>query len=126
MTLFTVQAAGTDDDALAGARFVADRFSWPAFWLTWAWLLYRRLWLALAVWVLLDASFLLLAAPHLSLGAILAVELAARVVLGLEAGHLRLAKNARRAALTEFVEARDRDEAEALFFARHRPAEPSA
>lgn len=121
MTLFTVQATGTDDDALARARFVAERFSWPAFWLTWAWLLYRRLWLAFLLWVVIDLAFLLLAAPHLPMGAIVSVEIAARIVLGLEAGHLRIGKGARRATLTELVEARDRDEAEAIFFARRRP-----
>ena len=51
MTLYVVQAPGSDDDSLVRAHFVADGFSWPAFLFAWAWLLYRRLWLALLVWV---------------------------------------------------------------------------
>ena len=49
------------------------------------------------------------------------VDILARLILGLEANRLRLAKGARRAALTELVEARDRDEAEAIFYRRHAP-----
>ena len=121
MTLFVVQAPGTDDEALTRARFVADRFSWPAFVFTLAWLLYRRLWLALLVWVAAEIAFLVLALPHVSFGTAFLVGLLARIALGLEAHRLRLAKGARRAALTDLVEARDREEAEAIFYARHRP-----
>ena len=121
MTLFVVQAPGTDDEALIHARFIADRFSWPAFVFAWAWLLYRRLWIALAVWVVLEIAFLAFVAPHVSLGVAFLVDLLARLFLGLEAQRLRLAKGAGRAVLTDLVEARDRDEAEAIFYARHRP-----
>ena len=121
MTLFVVQAPGTDDDALTRARFVADRFSWPAFVFAWAWLLYRRLWWALLAWAAVEIAFLVLVAPHVALGTTFLVDLLARLTLGLEAHRLRVGKGARRAAVTELVEARDRDEAEAIFYARHRP-----
>ena len=124
MTLFVVQAPGIDDDALARARFVADRFSWPAFIFAWAWLLYRRLWLALLVWVVVEIAFLVLVAPHVSLGTTFLVDLLARLALGLEAHRLRVAKGAKGATLTELVEARDRDEAEAIFYSRRRPVAP--
>ena len=119
MTLYVVQAPGSDDDALVRAHFVADGFSWPAFLFTWAWLLYRRLWLALLVWIVVDVAFIALVLPHVSLFTAFLVELLARIALGLEAHRLRVAKGARRAVLTELVEARDRDEAEAIFYARH-------
>ncbi len=122
MTLYIVQAPGTDDEALARARFVEDRFSWPAFVFAWAWLLYRGLWLVFIVWVVVEAAVLVLVAPHVSLATIFGLDLLARVFLGLEAYRLRIAKGARRAALTELGEARDRHEAEAIFYARYRPA----
>ena len=124
MTLFVVQAPGTDDDALVRARFVADRFSWPAFVFAWAWLLYRRLWLAFAVWAAAETAVLVLVMPHVAFGTVFLLDLLARLFLGLEAHRLRLAKGAKRAALTDLVEARDRDEAEAIFYARHRPDAP--
>ena len=121
MTLFVVQAPGTDDDALVHARFVADRFSWPAFIFTWAWLLYRRLWLAFVIWAVAETAVLVFVMPHVGFGTVFLLDLLARLFLGLEAHRLRLAKGAKRAALTDLVEARDRDEAEAIFYARHRP-----
>lgn len=126
MTLFTVQAPGLDDEGLARARFVGDRFSRPAFVFAWAWLLYQRLWLAFVVWVAAEIAFLVLVLPHVSLLAALLVDLLARVFLGLEGHRLRLAKGARRAVLTELVEARDGDEAEAIFYSRHGQIEMSA
>ncbi len=126
MTLYVVQAPGSDDDALVRARFVADGFSWPAFLFTWVWLLYRRLWLALLVWILVDVAFLALVLPHVSLVTAFLVELLARIALGLEAHRLRVAKGARRAVVTGLVEARDRDEAEAIFYARHGTVLPES
>ena len=119
MTLFVVQAPGTDDEALVRARFIADRFSWPAFVFAWAWLLYRQLWLAFVIWAIAEVAVLVFVMPHVSLGPLLLLDLLARLFLGLEAHRLRLAKGAKRAALTDLVEARDRDEAEAIFYARH-------
>ena len=94
MTLFTVQASGTDDAALARARFVGDRFSWPAFVFGWLWLLYQRLWLALLVWVALEGLFIVLVVPHVALATAFLVDLLARLFLGLEAHRLRLSKGA--------------------------------
>ena len=64
--------------------------------------------------------------PHVSFDTVFLLDLLARLFLGLEAHRLRLAKGAKRATLTDLVEARDRDEAEAIFYARHRPAETTA
>ena len=122
MTLYVVQARGTDDAALVRARFLAEGFSWPAFTFAPFWLLYHRLWLALATWIVLEVAAFALVVPHVSGWTAAGVDILARVFLGLEANRLRLAKGARRAALTELVEARDRDEAEAIFYRRHAPA----
>ena len=114
MAIFVVQAR--DAGSLDEARFVREGFSWAAFAFGPLWLLFHRLWLALALWLVSEALFFALVFPHLSLGAALLVDLATRVWLGCEASHLRLDKGAHRAGLTSVVEARDRDEAEALFF----------
>ncbi len=121
MTLYVVQARGTDEAALARARFLADGFSWPAFVLAQLWLLYHRLWLALATWIVLEVAFFFLVLPHVSGWIAAAVDILARVFLGLEGNRLRSNKGARRATLTDLVEARDRDEAEAIFYHRHGP-----
>ena len=126
MTLYVVQAPGSDDDSLVRAHFVADGFSWSAFFFAWAWLLYRRLWLALLVWVVVEGAFLVLVVPHIPLTTAFLVDLLARIALGLEAHRLRVAKGARRAVVTELVEARDRDEAEAIFYARHGTVLPES
>ncbi len=121
MTLYLVQTRGTDDAALVRARFLAEGFSWPAFVFAQLWLLYHRLWLALLTWIVLEVAAFALVVPHVSGWTVAAVDILARVFLGLEANRLRLTKGARRAAMTDLVEARDRDEAEAIFYARHRP-----
>ena len=120
MTLYLVQARGTDDAALVRARFLAEGFSWPAFVFAQLWLLYHRLWLALLTWIVLEVAFFFLVLPHVSGWIAAAVDILARLFLGLEGNRLRQHKGARRAALVDFVEARDRDEAEAIFYRRHR------
>ena len=119
MPIFVVQARGRDAEALGRARFVSDRFSWSAFILAPLWLLYFRLWLALLAWVAIEVVYVLLIAPHVPALATAAVDVLARIYIGLEGNRLRLNKWARKSALTEVIDARDRDEAEAIFFRAH-------
>ena len=126
MTLYVVQARGTDDAALVRARFLAEGFSWPAFVFAPLWLLYHRLWLALVTWIVLEVAFVFLVLPHVSGWIAAAVDILARLFLGLEGNRLRQHEGARRAALVDLVEARDRDEAEAIFYRRHRVGTSSA
>ena len=121
MAIYIVQAR--DAASLDAARFVREGFSWPAFAFAQLWLLFHRLWLALVLWLAFEAIFFVVVFPHLPLGAALLVDLVTRIWLGCEAGRLRLDKGSRRTGLTAAVEARDRDEAEALFF-RERGAVP--
>ncbi len=121
MTLYVVQARGSDEAALVKAQFVKDGFTWGGFWLGWIWLLYRRLWLAAAVYIALEVGFYFLVLPHAAAGAALACDALAKLFVGLEGNRLRQAKGARRAALTDIIEARNREAAEAIFYARHAP-----
>ncbi len=120
MTMFVVQARGTDDAALVRARFLAEGFSWGAFILAELWLLYHRLWFAFLLWVLAELAFFFFVVPHVSGWIVAAVNILARIFVGLEGNRMRQGKGARRASLVDLVEARDRDEAEAIFYRRHR------
>ncbi len=116
MGLYAVQAPGTDVAALSKARFVKEGFSKPAFVFAQFWLLYHRLWLALAIWIAAEVAFFLLVLPHVTVGVAFAVDLLARLYIGFEGPRLRLKRDA---AVNDIVEARDLDEAEAIFFRRH-------
>jgi hypothetical protein len=122
MALYVVQAAGRAPAQLVEARFIPEGFSWPAFIYAQLWLLYHRLWLALAVWAVLEVAFFFLVFPHVGGPVSALIDGLAHLFIGFEGNRLRQDKGARRAALTEIVEARDRDEAETLFFRRHAPA----
>ena len=124
MTLYVVQARGADQASLERAVVVRDGFSWGAFIFAQFWLLYRRLWLPLLVWVVLEGTFIALALPHVSAASAAADDLLARLYLGLEGRQMRLAKGERRAGIVDVVAARDGDEAERLFF--HRRARAGA
>lgn len=126
MTLFLVQARTRDDEALERARFIRDGFSWPAFAFGWAWLLFHRLWLAFLTWAVLETAFILFVLPHVSIPVALCIDALARAFIGVEASRLRLAKGRGKAAFTDLVEARDREDAEAIFFARARRGEAAA
>ena len=119
MAVYVVQAAGSAQAQLLRARFIREGFSWPAFIFAQIWLIYHRLWLALAVWILLEIAFFLLVFPHVSGATATAIDALAHLFIGFEGNRLRQRKGARRVALTELVEARGRDEAEAIFFRRH-------
>ena len=119
MSIYVVQASGTELPALEKARFIRDGFSLPAFVFGLFWLLYRRLWLPALGYVVYEVAFLLVVAPHLSAAAVMGANLIVRLYLGSEGNRWRQAKGARRSAVEDVVEARDRDQAEAIFFARH-------
>ena len=119
MTVYAVQAAGTDEASLMKARFVKEGFSKPAFVFAQLWLLYHRMWLALAIWIALEVAFFLLVFPHVTGGVAAMVDILARLFLGFEGNRLRLK---RAAAVEDVVEARDLDEAEIIFFRRHADA----
>ena len=116
VALYVVQARGEDVGSLERARFIPDGFSWPAFVLAQLWLLYHRLWLALAIYVAAEIAFYFLVYPHVPLLATLVVDLLARLYVGFEGNRLRVARESRKAALTDIVGGADRDEAEAAFF----------
>jgi Protein of unknown function (DUF2628) len=77
--------------------FVRDGFSWAAFLLTPLWMLWHRLWLVLAIYLLLSAGVdVLLHALGAPLSAFMIVGLLLSLLAGLEAGTLRRFKLSRR------------------------------
>ena len=101
MSIYTVHQPPLDSGAAAAEPhrfvFVRDGFSWWAFLLTPFWMLWHRLWLVLAIYLVLSAA---LDAGLRALGAaVLTLVLAGLVIsflAGLEAGTLRRFKLARR------------------------------
>jgi hypothetical protein len=122
VTAYVVQARGEDAEALARASFVPDAFAWGAFVFGPFWLVYRGLWLALAGWIAFEAVDRILVAPHLSTGASLALDTLVAAYLGFEGNRWRQEKLARRAAITDVIEAPSRDVAETMFYTRHGEA----
>ncbi len=57
MAIYVMQARSADEASLVRARAVRDGFSWGALVFAQLWLLAYRLWLALAVWVVLEIAF---------------------------------------------------------------------
>ena len=119
MSLYVVQAADASDAGLVRARFIRDGFSWPAFVFAQLWLLYKGLWIPLLIWIVLEIAFILLIVPQLSGGTAVGVDLLAHLYIGLEGSRLLQRRGEHGAALIDLVEARDRDEAESIFFRRH-------
>ncbi len=133
MTTFTLHlprdARPGDPTALEDSELVKDAFSWGAFFFTFLWFFFHRLWLAglgvlMAVFALAVALELLDIHPAAGTVAMLLLQL----LIGLEANSLRRWTLARHGfAVADVVTAADRDEAEAKSFARWlelRPATP--
>jgi hypothetical protein len=116
MPVYVVQARGRDDASLERASFIKDGFSWAAVVLGPFWLLYHRLWLALLVWIVVEAALFVALLPHVVPPVLGVIDLLAHLFLGLEGQRLRLAKAGRRARVAGVVEARDLAEAETRFF----------
>jgi len=101
MSIYTVHQPPLDSGAAAAKPhrfvFVRDGFSWWAFLLTPFWMLRHRLWLALAIYLLVSAAVDVgLRALGASLFALVCAGLLISLLAGLEAGTLRRFKLARR------------------------------
>jgi hypothetical protein len=139
MSIYTVHQPPLEAGAAAAEPyrfvFVRDGFSWWAFLLTPLWMLRHRLWLALAIYLLVTAA---LEAGLRALGAsmltLVVASLLISVLAGLEAGTLRRFKLARRHWRNiGVVTGDDREDAERRFFdawirqaPARRPAAPSS
>lgn len=131
MTTYTLHlprdARPGDPAALEEAELVRDAFSWGAFFFTFLWFFFHRLWLAgLGVLVLVFAfgGLLELLNVHPAAGTVAALLLQA--LIGLEANSLRrwtLSRHGFR--LADVVTAADRDEAEAKAYARWLAPRPA-
>jgi len=138
MSIYTVHQPPLESGAVAAEPyrfvFVRDGFSWWAFLLTPLWMLRHRLWLALAVYLLvavaLDAGLRTLGASVLTL---VLTSLLISLLAGLEAGTLRRFKLARRHWRNiGVVTGHDVEDAERRFFdvwisqaPSRRPASPT-
>jgi hypothetical protein len=101
MSVYTVHQPPLDSGAAATEPyrfvFVRDGFSWWAFLLTPLWMLRHRLWLALAIYVLVSAALDVgLRALGASAFVLVLAGLLISLLAGLEAGTLRRSKLARR------------------------------
>jgi len=130
MTLYTVNApptaAGGAAPEPASLVFVKEGFSWPALFIPELWLIFRRMWLVLVLYV---AVALLLVELAARLGDALPVfvVILARFLFALEANGLRrwtLERNGY--ALIAVIEGRGRDEAERRFFGEWLGEAPAA
>ena len=132
MTTFTLHlprdARPGDPTALDESELVKDAFSWGAFFFTFLWFFYHRLWLAgigVLILVLAFGGLMALLDVHPLAGTV--AQLLLQSLIGLEANSLRrgtLARHGRPAV--DVVTAADRDEAEAKAFARWLGARPSS
>ncbi|MBM3562613.1 MAG: DUF2628 domain-containing protein [Alphaproteobacteria bacterium] len=131
MAIFTVHVPRTASGQLPAPDrivFLRDGFSWPAFVFGPFWLAWRRAWIVAGLWTLLLVALALLAWKlRVSREAIYWLTLALAVWLGFEGGRLVGWNLARRGYVErDLVVGEDIDEAETVFFLRHRSAEPIA
>jgi hypothetical protein len=123
MKLFT--AHRLPDAAPEDAVFVKEGFSWPAFFFPVIWLVLKRLWFPLILYVLALALMSALSARFsLPDGSLVVMFLALTLLLGFEGNERRRRALARRGFIEEgpFLGA-DVQEAELKYF-RHRHGEP--
>jgi hypothetical protein len=100
------------------ALFIKDGFSWPAFLFPVIWLVIKRLWLALALYVLAVALISAIASTaELSAGSVIAIAVGLNLILGFEANNLNRRALARRGFSEEgpFI-GKDAEEAELKYF----------
>ncbi len=132
MTTYTLHlprdARPGDPAALDESELVKDAFSWGAFFFTFLWFFYHRLWLAgIGVLVLVFAfgGLMALLDVHPLAGSV--AQLLLQGLIGLEANSLRRWTLGRRGLpMVDAVTAEDQDEAEAKAFARWLQARPEA
>lgn len=131
MTTYTLHlprdARPGDPAALDDAELVKDAFSWGAFFFTFLWFFFHRLWLAgLGVLVLVFGFGALLQVLNVHDAASTVAALLLQALIGLEANSLRRWTLTRHGyALADVVTGADKDEAEAKAYARwlsQRPA----
>ena len=130
MTTYTLHlprdARPGDPSALDESELVKDAFSWGAFFFTFLWFFFHRLWLAgFAVLILVFAFGGILAVLDVHPLADTVAQLLLQSLIGLEANSLRrwtLARHGRPAV--DAVAGADQDEAEAKAFARWLEARP--
>ena len=132
MTTFTLHlprdARPGDPTALDESEIVKDAFSWGAFFFTFLWFFFHRLWLAgFGVLLVVLAFGGVVALLDLHPLARTAAQLLLQGLIGLEANSLRRWTLARRGLpMVDAVTAEDRDEAEAKAFARWLDAWPAS
>ena len=132
MTTFTLHlprdARPGDPAALEEAEIVKDAFSWGAFFFTFLWFFFHRLWLAgLGILVLVFAFGTSLELLDVHPVAATVAALLLQILIGLEANSLRRWTLARRSRpAVDAVTAADQDEAEAKAFARWLDAKPAS
>jgi hypothetical protein len=100
------------------ARFVKDGFSWPAFFFPVIWLVIKRLWLPLALYVL-ALTLIFVAASRLQLagGAVVAVAIGVNLILAFEANNLYRRALLRRGMFDDgYFVGEDSDEAALKYF----------
>jgi hypothetical protein len=128
MRIYTVhELAGAPVDG-AGIVFVKEGFCWPALFFAVPWLIFRQLWLALAVFLVVTALVAaLVEAAGLGPEGVTACSVALQLLLAFEANDIRRWNLARRGYRTIAVTGgRTQDEAERDFFRRwHGPASAS-
>ncbi|MBM6580555.1 DUF2628 domain-containing protein [Microvirga sp. BT689] len=124
MTTYTLhlprEARSGDPSALDESELVKDAFSWGAFFFTFLWFFFHRLWLAgFAVLLLVLAFGGLMAVLDVHPLAATVAQLLLQSLIGLEANSLRRWTLGRRGRpAVDVVTAADQDEAEAKAFAR--------
>jgi hypothetical protein len=132
MTTYTLHlprnARPGEPTALEESELVKDAFSWGAFFFTFLWFFYHRLWLAgigVLIVVFAFGGLLTLLNVHPLAGSI--AQLLLQALIGLEANSLRRWTLGRHGlAMVDAVTAEDLDDAEAKAFARWLEARPSA
>ncbi|WP_339830818.1 DUF2628 domain-containing protein [uncultured Parvibaculum sp.] len=119
MRIYTVhQLPGAPLDG-AGIVLVKEGFSFPAFAFSWIWLLWHRLWIALALWILLVVAVSLVAQNLFGAEAAAVCSLVLQLMLGFEANDIRrwtLERN--RYRMVGLAGGGNLEEAERAFFAK--------
>ena len=131
MATFTVYVPpGSPSPAARAERtvFVRDGFNWGAFLFGPLALLYRRLWLAAAAWMIVAAGLVFLGrALHLLPGTEVALFLLLAALTGLETSELRQRSLDRRGFVaTDLLSRRSREEAERAYFEVESQPKPPA
>jgi uncharacterized protein DUF2628 len=127
VTVYSVYEPASDDDDVAARAekiaFVKDGFSWPAFLVPVLWLLYQRMWIELAAFLVIIGGLQWALGGSVE-GLELAgwITLAITVLFGFEANDLRGAMLQRRGfRFTGVAAGRDRTQAERSFFTAWLP-----